>query len=811
MSGQLIGGVIGVGLSVASGGAFTPAIGWMVGSIAGGLLIPPEGPHLEDIGPQKSEYGQPIPVKFGTIAGGGNVVWASEFTIVEGGKGGEPEADAAYGNMAVLVCEGVRTLGRIWAGPERRLIWDGAILEGADSGATLRWYSGTEVQLPDALIESYEGVGNVPGYRGYAYLVLENFPLAKDGNRLPFLWIETGADSDAITAPSDLGVVWIVQVILTTQYYAVFYRGSYEGLVIRRRSDNTLYKHFTYDALDWSHTPDWIWDEDRQVFIQRISTTMTYATIAIANGLRTVHNISAAGGADANLGTTVFGHVYHNGAYIFAARGSAGQADRVSLYLMDPDAHTATATYAADSGASGFGVRLMKPIDATAAVYVASTAATLTQHALASATPVVDLGVPATISATNTASVEVDPNTGRIWSVVISGDDFIVHVNDPATQALILSSTTPRLAWQLAARPFAFIPGSPNLVIITGEQWLGTDQFTTFDGDAPALLERENGFYHGTAVINELTYNPTTDRLMAFRYSGWISFSDDVSPHDPVSARFGQFNSGFYEREGDNKYLGEADATGIVTPVGQALSEIVADLSGRAGLDASQYDVTALTDIVPGYAIERSTTCRDAIMALMPAYYFDAVESGGVAKFVKRGGSIAATIDDDELGAHESGTEPPDDLESTRQMENELPKTLFVRYLLEATNYSTASRYARRLVGASGDEQTLDLPLVLTDTTGQEVAEVGLHGAWVGRITYRFSLPRKYVDIEPTDIIVVKGHTMRIEKMKYVGGRFQCEARHDDSNVYVPNVVVTETPPTGGEVAINTEIVLELM
>jgi len=49
----------------------------------------------------------------------------------------------------------------------------------------LRVYSGDREQLPDPTLEAIEGAGQVPAFRGTAYVVLENLPLEKFGNRLP--------------------------------------------------------------------------------------------------------------------------------------------------------------------------------------------------------------------------------------------------------------------------------------------------------------------------------------------------------------------------------------------------------------------------------------------------------------------------------------------------------------------------------------------------------------------------------------------------------------------------------------------------
>lgn len=52
---------------------------------------------------------------------------------------------------------------------------------GAGGGAAMRWYEGNYEQLPDALIEADVGADTVPAYRGWAYLVIENFNLSKYG------------------------------------------------------------------------------------------------------------------------------------------------------------------------------------------------------------------------------------------------------------------------------------------------------------------------------------------------------------------------------------------------------------------------------------------------------------------------------------------------------------------------------------------------------------------------------------------------------------------------------------------------------
>jgi hypothetical protein len=51
----------------------------------------------------------------------------------------------------------------------------------------ITFYTGTSSQVADPLIEAAQGTGFVPGFRGIAYVVIENLALADYGNRMPQL------------------------------------------------------------------------------------------------------------------------------------------------------------------------------------------------------------------------------------------------------------------------------------------------------------------------------------------------------------------------------------------------------------------------------------------------------------------------------------------------------------------------------------------------------------------------------------------------------------------------------------------------
>jgi hypothetical protein len=186
LAGQVVGGLV--------GGPFGATVGRALGALAGSavdtMLFGQEArpqAAAQDIRLQGSSEGGAVPRLYGWSRLSGNIIWARELEILveesSGAKGFGPSQqqreEVIGASFAVAFCEGaVSHLGRIWA--------DGQLLD--TSGLTLRFYRGTEDQLPDGLIEATQGVA--PAYRGLCYLVVEQLPLDRFGNRIPHLSVE---------------------------------------------------------------------------------------------------------------------------------------------------------------------------------------------------------------------------------------------------------------------------------------------------------------------------------------------------------------------------------------------------------------------------------------------------------------------------------------------------------------------------------------------------------------------------------------------------------------------------------------------
>lgn len=195
-----VGQVVGTFLGGPIGGLIGRTVGAVIGSSIDNFLFAPsikstqEGPRLQESQILSSTEGQPIIRGYGRFRTPGNLIWATRFreevvkeTTTQGGKGGQAKQTSEtttynyFVNFAVGLCEGeIQSVHRVWA--------DGKLFD--LSGVTYRVYRGTEAQTPDSLITTKEGTGNVPAYRGLAYIVFEDMQINNFGNRIPQMSFE---------------------------------------------------------------------------------------------------------------------------------------------------------------------------------------------------------------------------------------------------------------------------------------------------------------------------------------------------------------------------------------------------------------------------------------------------------------------------------------------------------------------------------------------------------------------------------------------------------------------------------------------
>lgn len=193
------------------------------------------------------------------------------------------------------------------------------------------------------------------------------------------------------------------------------------------------------------------------------------------------------------------------------------------------------------------------------------------------------------------------------------------------------------------------------------------------------------------------------------------------------------------------------------------------------------------------------STSRSAIEALMPAFFFDGVESNGKIKFVKRGGSSVATLS--ESDAVLADGKPA--LEPVRGKETELPYQVTVSFSDTARDHEVNTLYARRLTGNSLAVQGIDLPIDMSASKAQQVAEVNLFTAWWSRQMASMACSFAQLKLEPTDIVTfsktgLPDQTMRVTKRDLgANGEIRLEMVRDEPSAYTSYATGTSGDYTG--------------
>lgn len=774
---DLIGPGVGATIGFMIAGPTGAQWGWAIGGVAGSMLFPDEleGPRIQDLSVQSSTYGVPIPVVYGTVRTAGNVIWATdlvEHATEEGGKGGPTYTTYSYtASFAVAICEGeIDGVQKIWANGD--LIFDVSAantgptgFSGASRGRAISYigdlagrvnctvYKGSETQTADPRMQAELGAANVPAYRGLAYVVFEDMLLEKYGNRIPNLTFQV-VKSGTLARPDP-------QQLTTTRGTNQAIYDAYTNRIVYQTNDRTGLVFFDCGSGEEIHTtalpdareawrlnyakPGTFWVVDEYTIPFR-AYSYSFATMGLLDTVALPNQVSHG----------AWNHL--NREMILA---SSNVYDFVDVF--NPDTWT-NYTIPTSSPGSNWGAICVIPWG---------------------------------------YSTVANPSRRPGW-VVLHNGEAITLLDETYSVRLIYECSPSSTLYGDNASHIAYDPVRDCVYI---SQYSSSELYVV---DMDTLTVTKHAVYAGSY----LTYHAQLDALVGVGTGAsvqYIVFDLDDLPNTiasfTVAATTVPYLSGWpIEVDGDSDavYLVSSDATskGLwrvplferLDDVTQPLSEVVQDQCVRAGLAAGDLDVTDLASTaVNGYLVSRQAAARANIEPLQVAYFFDAVESDDVLKFVKRGGASAATIPEDDLGGYEYGTTAPPLLEQTRAQETELPRTVSVNYLNPATEYQQGTQYDRRLTGSANIETTLSLPLALSDDDGARIASVNLYTAWANRSRVKFSTSLKYTMYEPTDVLgVTKGntvHTLRIVAKNEGGnGLIAWEAVSEDTSVYSQSV-----------------------
>ncbi len=780
-AGQALGAVAGFFLGGPFGAAAGMAGAWqgmLVGGMVQNILDPPRGPHMEgprlsDLTQQISGYGAAIPRSYGTFPIMGNVFWIENNRLKEvatttsqgGGKGGgggsaTQTTYAYYGTFAVGLCEGpVLGVRRIWVGAN--LLYDagstdiGAIQASNQAATFFKLYPGTDTQLPDPRMQSTVGVANTPAYRGLAYLVFYDFPLASYGNSIA-------------------GAQVRVEVLKTGSYTHPKGEGTQVAVV------SYPYANSFYDVCDDPVTNSvWFFSQGpAQLYkISKADHSVVIIPLPVTYPVQMVFHRNTNAVWVASGGNIAKVNIFSGAGTTYPIPGTY-TADLVP----DPDGNTLWVSTQGTYYSPDFRV---SSIDAGSGLILKS------------------FVFPSYVK------FLFFDHSGNLWGVFMSysGAVSIARLDESdGTLSNVLTLT------ELNAN-FAAIAYDSDLNNLWVSSWgpfpllkinLSALSYETFYGW---------NYYYVPGII----YNPKTRTLWFVRgyygyhiveidpVSGAILFDYSSSMSYPYCICLDAETNAVWSGSSSSAQLVQKVncADYGITSAGATLSSIVsAEMLKSRLLTAGDIDTSLVTSTVRGFAVSSTGSIRSALDPLQGAFPFDVVQRGYVIRCVPRGTTSVATIAIAELDAKAAGNQPGVQLSRMREMDSVLPARLNIQYLDSDREYNIGEQYAERLNTAAVNVLTVNLPMVLTATEAAGKAEVLLYLYWLERFDVNFSLPPGYNGLEPADVVVINDHgtlhELRLTNINYTsGGWLECAAKYNKASLYTP-VAVGATGTAGG-------------
>lgn len=246
------------------------------------------------------------------------------------------------------------------------------------------------------------------------------------------------------------------------------------------------------------------------------------------------------------------------------------------------------------------------------------------------------------------------------------------------------------------------------------------------------------------------------------------------------------------------------------------VATVVNELSEAANvpfLDAARTDFLDLR----GYSVARASTIRGVLEPLRQAFFFDAVESEGELQFFPSDSTPVARVPRDDLGAHEFGTDRPNDYDVSRTADIELPRQITVQHMDPARDYQENSQRARRSTRPSDNDLTVDLPIVLEANDAKAIAEQMTSIAWTSRDGFTYLLPITYLHVEPGHKIVVghadgKDRILRVARRELrLPGSLMVECKNDGAAVLSKTAKAGAAPVPPQEVTLPGPTTVHLM
>lgn len=595
------------------------AVGFLAGSTLGSILFAPnmpdiQGPRMGDLKVQTSTYGSPIPIYYGTARGAGQVLWSTDYieTAHEeeaGGKGGPTQSYTSYTysvSCAIAICEGpIDGVRRIWA--NNKLIYD---ISSGNSGATgastnVHIFTGEETQTPSSLQEAYLGAGNVPAYRGLAYVEFENLQLADYGNRIPNFTFEIICNG---TLVPQTHVMLSNQTILHMIPHPIA-----DGIYLATSRDDSAGANVNI----YLHVIDPIAKTDR-----RIGVPVDNAGVVSGH----ITYVDSAEDPITGMPLPI------NEIWVCTSRtnyyGTLEVAIAFDVYTMQFKRRIIPSTYIGVQyvGMMEYDKANRKVLFGSSGTSISEGCNYLDPYFLSWSGVEPVSGLSSTFTSKG-ANGENSICLGNFYNEAVFFNGG--YVKNGATGIAFAGGL--QMAYDSKRNRYACY----------SRQQSGFDVYRVFDDDGVNFPYTDIVTTTTRGQPGAFDYWPIADKFLWRAYDNLCLLNADtfeVEINATVDVNFDN-NVSNLEIPGLPEYcIGYANAaptsgaaliplTNRLSPNAVSLSSIVADICSRVGLSGTDIDVSQLTDSVDGYTIAQRMSARAAIDGLQAAFFFDAVES----------------------------------------------------------------------------------------------------------------------------------------------------------------------------------------
>lgn len=727
-----------------------------------------EGPRVDDLKVTSGDYGAAWPRVWGMRWGRPPVIWAEDLKEVKQtrkGKAGKNTLYSYYGSWAHgLACHGLEAVRRIkfdghlvydasGAGPVTPFtLGEGAGKTGGTGGSIsdyMAFYPGDFTQGVDSAIEADVdgrlGEGSTPAYRGRSYLRFHNLPLEKFGNRIPQVEVE-------------------VVALASTHYpFQTFNIGISLGTL-----DGATFSP-DFSRFMWVSTDSFeIWDVAGRA-------RMIAATLPV--------DLQSQG----TLG------IYSSGAWLAASF----YADFV--YRFEPDGSGYSTIYTS-AGADYHvgGVRVVRDAAGTEHWFGRSYGNNPRFVFNGAVQNLITLTGVANASARD-CFTDAD---GSIWvagnRAVVSGTEAVFYriVTAPGAvgpgqltiSGLIAAASTAQTISAVhytggAADQFVFAWGTQAVYAInrlTGavlhtNAALGLDSYNT-DNQFAGVVPGARSIWLGTGNVKEVSLADLTV-IRTATMTNWTATSAGGVIYDPINHALITGNATTITW----RYLDRINSTGV------QLGDIVQDVAVLAGIDPAQIDVSALTQIVPGYSVSGGSG-KDWLEPLLDLYDVDPRPHGLSLEFLPRGGAAGTTLASTEFARADG--DGPLFIQTGENGATDLPRQVTMAFADLAIEQQPGNAMSPPLFDGDGQRsQSLDMSsLALSAAEARQlVARYARRQRFDARAVSH-ALPLSALDLEPGDVRALDlagvAVTARLQSMVLdADRRIALEWKHDDPSV----------------------------